>query len=95
MKQEQNLQLWSFRQAINQIDNDIIDLIEERFNLMPELWNFKKENWLEVEHQDREKEIYKKYKKLAEEKWLDAQIIVKIFFNIIEESKKIQSESFK
>lgn len=95
MKKDQNTQLWAFRQAINQIDNDIIDLIEERFGLMPELWKFKKENWLEVEHQDREKEIYKKYKDLAEEKWLDPQTVVKIFFNIIEESKKIQSENFK
>lgn len=95
MEREQNLQIWAFRQIINQIDNDIIDLIEARFRLMPDLWKFKKEAWLEVEHQDREKEIYKKYKELAEDKWIDAQVLVKIFFNIIEESKKIQAENFK
>ena len=95
MKQEQNLQLWAFRQVINQIDNDIIDLIQERLYLMPELAKFKKENWLKVEHPEREMELYKKYKELAEEKWVNPEIIVKIFFNIIEESKKIQSENIK
>ena len=92
MKKEQNTQLWYFRQVINQIDNDIIDLIEERFRLMPELWKFKKENWLPVEHKEREEELYKKYKKLWEEKWIDAKVLVKIFFNIIEESKRIQEK---
>ena len=62
---------------------------------MPELWKFKKENNLELEHKDRELEIYEKYKKLWEEKWIDAKVLVKIFFNIIEESKKIQGENMK
>jgi chorismate mutase len=93
MKRDENLQIWSFRQIINQLDNDIIDLIEERFALMPALWEFKKENNLPLEHPERELEIYEKYKKLWEEKWIDPKILVKIFFNIIEESKKIQKKN--
>ncbi|MCD5383123.1 chorismate mutase [Candidatus Gracilibacteria bacterium] len=93
MKREGNLQLGSFRQVINQIDNDIIDLIEARFALMPDLGKFKKENNLPLEHKERELEIYEKYKKLASEKGIDAKVLVKIFFNIIEESKKIQGDN--
>jgi len=90
---EENLKIWSFRQIINQLDSDIIDLIEERFALMSILWKFKKENNIPLEDPEREIEIYEKYKKLWEEKWVDSKVLVKIFFNIIEESKKIQEKS--
>jgi chorismate mutase len=86
------MDLEELRKKINKIDNDLISLLFERTELSRKVAEYKKENNLEIYQPQREKEIIKEKRKLAEENNLDAEFIENLFKLIMENSKKIQEK---
>jgi chorismate mutase len=71
------------REEIDAIDDDIIKLLEKRFDLILLIKKYKKENNIEIFDQNRENEILKKISDL------NIQEVYKELFKI---SKKIQKD---
>jgi len=75
-------QLNEFRERINQIDENIIDLVSKRANLAQEIWDIKKKERIEPYAANREKLIYQRLEKLNKGPLLN-QDIQTIFREII------------
>lgn len=74
-----------YRKEIDKIDDSIIELLEQRFNLVVEIGQYKKENNLPVFDAKRESAIKQKFKT---KKYQDS--LSNIYDTILKESKTIQ-----
>lgn len=74
-----------YRKEIDKIDDSIIELLEQRFNLVVEIGQYKKENNLPVFDVKRESAIKKKF---TTKKYQDS--LSNIYDTILKESKTIQ-----
>lgn len=74
-----------YRKEIDKIDDSIIELLEQRFNLVVEIGQYKKENNLPVFDAKRESAIKQKF---ATKKYQDS--LSNIYDTILKESKTIQ-----
>ena len=79
------------REQINKIDQELIKLLEKRFQLSKEIGEYKKQNNLPVEDKKREQEIIEKIKNQTTCKE-QREIIIETFEFIINKSKKIQEK---
>ena len=82
--------LENFRKEINEIDLQLLDLISKRMKVSKKVGEFKKQNNLLIFDAAREREIFEKLEKLAEEKGLDKVFIRELFELIIKKSKEEQ-----
>lgn len=73
------------RKEIDKIDDNIIELLEQRFNLVVEIGQYKKENNLPVFDAKRESAIKQKF---TAKKYQDS--LSNIYDTILKESKTIQ-----
>lgn len=85
-------ELDNFRKKINKIDLELFELIKKRMEVSKKIGNFKKQNNLPILDVKREKKIFEKLKKLAEEKNLDKAFIKELFELIIKKSKEEQNK---
>ena len=74
-----------YRKEIDKIDDNIIELLEQRFNLVVEIGQYKKENNLPVFDAKRESAIKQKF---ITKKYQDS--LSNIYDTILKESKTIQ-----
>ncbi len=86
------MEIEDLRKGIDKIDNKIIELIKERLSLVSEVADYKKKNNIPVEDSEREKQIIKSKKKLAEEFNINVELIEKIIHELLEESRNIQKK---
>ena len=86
-------ELLNYRKRIDQIDQEILDLIKKRFNLLPKIIEYKNKKGLPIYQPEREKELLKSKKKLAKELNLSEEFIEKLFLEILKESKRIQESN--
>lgn len=78
-----------YREQIDKIDNDLIELLEQRFEVTRQVGEYKKENNIEVLNNDRERAIVRKIEALN----LECESQVKeIYLAILKASKEQQSE---
>lgn len=82
----------TLREKIDGIDREILDLIRERFSLLPDVAQYKKENNLPIKDEPRERELISKQTERARGMGLSASFIKELFELIIAESRKIQNE---
>jgi len=78
------------RNNIDQVDNQLLELLKERFNLASDVIEFKKLNNLEIENKQREEEIIKEIENKLDED--NKEEIINIFKEIIKQSKVYQSK---
>lgn len=78
------------RNIIDEIDNEIIELLNKRFELMPEIARFKTENHLPIFQSEREQEILENKIVQAKELGLSETFVRNLFELIFEESKRLQ-----
>lgn len=74
----------SLRKIIDAIDEQILDLIKSRMEVVIEIGEAKKQTKAEVVDQSRELEIYQRLMEKAEEKGIDPAIVKKIWKLLIE-----------
>ena len=80
------MNLEDYRKNIDNIDQKIVSLLDERLNTCKEIGKYKKENNLPVLDSKREDEKINSIKDNAENK----ELVVEIYKKIMEESKKVQ-----
>jgi len=78
----------SHRKKVDIIDQKLIRLLAERFNITREIISLKKKNGLAVKDGSREEAILKEVAKLAKKMKIDPEFVVNIFKQILKESKK-------
>lgn len=78
-----------YREQIDKIDNDLIELLEQRFEITRQVGEYKKENNIEVLNSDRERAIVSKIEALNLE--CESQVN-EIYLAILKTSKEQQSE---
>ena len=84
------MKLEELRDKIDKIDEDIIKLLIERFEVVEQIMSLKSE----IEDKNRENEILTKLNSLTN-KTKNQEFFTKIYKFIFEESKKIQKELSK
>ena len=84
------MELDEIRKKIDKIDREIIDLVAQRYALMPYVAEYKKRNNIPIKDEDREKLIFNKLRQLAIEKQVNPLLIHEIYKMIIDESCIIQ-----
>ena len=89
------MNLEEVRRRINYVDEDIIDLIANRLNLVPALIEFKSKNAMPVYQPEREQQLREKYERLAEKYNISPELIQKIFNLIIAEMRSLQNQKMK
>jgi len=86
------LDLNTFRNKIDETDDSIVKLLMERFAVVKEIAEYKKERGLDIFQQARETEIMKKIAdKIDNEEYRD--YILKIYSEILDASKSLQRKS--
>lgn len=81
------MKLKNYREAIDQIDDEIIELIDQRLELVKQIGTYKKENKLTILDGKRENEILEKIKTMNVE---NSEKIIEIYQQIMNTSKEIQ-----
>lgn len=81
-----------WREKIDVINSKILDLLNERMDLVKKIGKRKKELDIPIKDAGREKEIYNKLDKLADSKGIDREFVREIFKKIIDESIKEEGE---
>lgn len=79
--------LEKFRNDIDLLDHQIINLLDQRFNLTNQVGLFKQKNNLDIENTNRELEIIKQINKLEID---NAKEVTEIYLHLFSVSKKGQ-----
>lgn len=80
------------RKLIDEIDNQLLDLIKSRMDIVVEIGNVKKDNNVEVVDEKREQEIYDRLVSKAKEKGVKPEIMKKVWKSLLEISYEIEGE---
>ena len=80
------------RKDIDKMDDNIIELLAKRKNLIKEIASIKKELNKPIIDEDREQEIIERLKKISKEKDLDENFISSIYEIILNNSKEEQGK---
>ena len=83
-------ELSEIRDEIDSIDEKILSLLEQRFSLMPNVADCKKQEKIKTLDKKREQEIILEKISIAENKNIDKKFVISLFELIMNESKKIQ-----
>lgn len=82
--------LSQIRKKLDSIDIKLVKLIAERQSFMVEVGKYKRENKIPYHQPEREKQILKLKKRLANELGINQNLIEKIFILFFEDAKRIQ-----
>ncbi|HII17646.1 TPA: chorismate mutase [Candidatus Woesearchaeota archaeon] len=85
-------QIKRIRRHIDRIDTVIITALAERFSLIPEIAEYKKQHNLPIFDEDRELQIMAKLKDIAKAQGLDEGFVEEVFLSVFNEAKRIQNE---
>lgn len=84
--------LKKYRTKIDEIDQQIIELLAERFTSVKKIGELKKISQLEVVQNDRWQKVLENVRNLAEKYNLSEQFLVKIWEEIHQEAIKLEKE---
>lgn len=85
------MRLKEFRENIDKIDDQIVELFEKRMQLVKGIANYKKENNIQIENKNREEIVIKKAKNKLNDKELEKYIEV-FMKDLMKISKKYQED---
>ena len=78
------------REKIDQIDKQIMALIKERFAVVDQIGEIKKEEGIPVFDPEREKLIKDRLAEIADEQGLSKDFVLGLYERIFEESRRLQ-----
>lgn len=82
----------NLRRIIDKIDEQILDLIKSRMEIVVEIGEVKKHNDIDVVDEKREEEIYNRLVAKAEEKGIKPEVVKKVWKSLLEISYDIEGE---
>ena len=83
------------RKEIDEIDQQIIQAIKKRFDIVLKISEYKKTHKLNITDSQRTNQVIENNRKFAQELNLDEDLIESIFTHIIESSIEYQTEAIK
>lgn len=86
------MDLSEIRDKLDELDRKLVGIVAQRQRLIPEVAEYKKKNNIERYQPEREKEIIKSKRNLAENENVDPDLIEGLFKRIIKNSHKIEKE---
>ncbi|MCK5084386.1 MAG: chorismate mutase [Candidatus Pacebacteria bacterium] len=89
------MELKEIRIKLDKIDNDLVEIVAKRIELIPEVAEYKKEHNLERYQKGREDQIITELRKKACELNVNPDLIEDLIKRIIEESHRIEKEIMK
>ena len=84
------MNLRNLREKLDEVDEKILRLLAERQAYMPEIGKYKREQDIQIDQPEREKEILEKKIKLARKLGLDEGLTEEIFLALFRNAKEIQ-----
>lgn len=78
------------RTIIDKIDDQILDLLKSRIDVVLEIGEVKKQNNSEVVDEEREKQIYDRLVKKAAEKGIKPEAVRKVWKSLLEISYEVE-----
>ncbi len=88
-------ELEDIRKSINEVDANLVKLLAERRNLSKKVVETKEENDKPIRDLERETKLLSKIISFGKEVGLDSHYVSKIFYNIIEDSIRLQQKHFQ
>lgn len=85
-------ELTNFRQSIDEIDEKIVRLINERLNICKAVAKYKSENDIPMMQPERVNEVLVKRRKLADELAINPNLVENIYKLIVEEACILEDE---
>lgn len=85
MKTDSTPDLGQYRKRLDEIDNSLLQLLGERFQITKKVGEYKKEHGLTASDPNREQQQFEKITALSEELGINPDISSKIFRTIIDE----------
>ena len=85
-------ELINFRQSIDEIDEKIVRLINERLNICKAVAKYKSENDIPMMQPERVNEVLVKRRKLADELAINPNLVENIYKLIVEEACILEDE---
>lgn len=83
-------QLQNYRNQIDEIDAQIIELLAKRFEVVKKVWEYKKIHNLPPLQPERWQQVLSSKKELAKQYWINPEFIEKIWNNIHEYALEIE-----
>ena len=84
--------LEALREEIDRIDEDIIDLLSRRMEVVKNIAALKKDKGISVEDRDREKKLFLKLEREARRNNINEEFVSEVFGVIVSHSKLMQSK---
>jgi chorismate mutase/prephenate dehydratase len=81
-----------YRRKINKVDSEIIKLLAKRRKLSREIIRLKNETQSSIRDKARERELLTQLTELGKKEGLDSDFVKKVFYEIIDDSVKLQSK---
>ncbi len=81
-----------YRDAIDDLDDRIIDLLVERLKIIEEVGHFKADNGIDAVLQDRVDEVRERCARRAEEQGLDPDLVRDLYNKLIEYSCELEDD---
>lgn len=81
-----------YRQEIDDIDNQILALLERRFQIVREVGQIKTDHQIDIVQHDRVKEVLDRVTDLANEKNIPRDLIYNFYKNMIDHAHRIEAE---
>ncbi len=85
-----NKMLEQYRNELDNVDKEIINLLAKRFEIVQKIWNFKKENNIWILQLWRWEEVLENRKQIAKDLWINENLIEYIWNLIHEEALKLE-----
>ncbi len=79
------------RNQIDEIDEQIVELLAKRMNLVKEIGRMKNESGTNITDEEREKKIRERLKVLVKENELSEEFVNNLYTRIFMESRRIQN----
>ena len=89
------MELDKLRSRIDKIDDELIDLLEQRLKIAKAIAEYKVKHNLSIEQPEREKAVLEKLMHRAKKKGLNHKFIKELYELIFQESKDLQFRSLK
>lgn len=87
--------LENFRNQIDTIDEEIIYLLSRRFEIVKQIWKIKKENNIILLQINRWQKVMNNLIEEAKDKWINEELVIKIWEEIHKESLRLENNILK
>ena len=82
--------LINYRKELDILDKKLIEILSERFEIVKKVWEYKKENNMQILQVGRWEEVLNSRKKIGKEMWIKEEFIENIFNEIHDYSIELE-----